>query len=211
MATNFFGKNLKYLREKNGVTQQKIANLVGRKSTGSISDWESGRTTPNAGNISKIASFFNLKIDDMMEHDLQNKDSIPTNLMRPTFRNIPVIGTIACGEPITANENIDNYIPTIEEGLPSGELFYLKASGHSMEPIINDGSNVLCRVQETVENGEIAAVLVNGDNEATLKKVRKTDNFVILEAINDAYEPYVITEESPARIVGKAIQVYNLL
>lgn len=211
MSDNFFGKNLKYIREKRGMTQQEIADLVGRKSTGSISDWESGRTTPNAGNISKIANFFDLKIDDMVERDIQNQENIPTNLYKPIFRNIPIIGVIACGEPITAEENVEGYIPTIEEDLPSGDLFYLKASGRSMEPIINSGSSVLCRAQSDVENGEIAAVLVNGDTEATLKRVRKTDKFVLLEAINEEYPPYLITEENPAHIIGKAIRVYNIL
>lgn len=76
-----------------------------------------------------------------------------------------------------------------------------------MDPTIPDGSYVLVREQEDVENGEIAAVLVNGDEEATLKKVRKLGDSILLEAINDEYEPYLVNEEKPARIISKAIKV----
>ncbi|MGX7347810.1 LexA family protein [Aerococcus vaginalis] len=141
-------------------------------------------------------------------HDLVHTDlSIPTNIHPAKIRNIPLIGTIACGEPITAEQNIDEYVATLDEGLPSGDLFYLNAKGDSMEPKIPDGSKVLCHAQPDVENGEIAAVLVNGDEEATLKKVHKFSNYVLLEAINEAYEPYVVDAEHPARIVGKAVSM----
>lgn len=132
---------------------------------------------------------------------------MPKNIEMAQIRNIPLIGVIACGEPITAEQNIDEYVATLDEGLPSGELFYLRAKGDSMTPKIPDGSKVLCRAQPDVENGEIAAVLVNGDEEATLKKVHKFSNYVLLEAINESYEPYVVDAEHPARIVGKAISM----
>ena len=95
--------------------------------------------------------------------------------------------------------------------MPSGELFYLNAKGNSMFPTISDGSLVLCRQQPDVESGEIAAVLVNDDSEATLKRVRKLDETIILEPINNEYDPFIINKKNPARIVGKALEVVSKL
>ncbi|HFI0683337.1 TPA: LexA family protein, partial [Streptococcus suis] len=120
---------------------------------------------------------------------------------------IPVLGSIACGEPILAEENIAEYREVFADNLPSGELFFLKAKGDSMEPRIPDGSYVMVRQQPDVENGQIAAVLVNGDTEATLKRVRKLGDSILLEAINENYAPYLINENNPARIIGKAVKV----
>ena len=76
-----------------------------------------------------------------------------------------------------------------------------------MEPKIPDGSDVLIRLQDDVEDGEIAAVLVNGDTEATLKRVKKQGDIVMLVAENSAYSPYIITKDNSARIIGKAMEV----
>ncbi|MDT3394570.1 MAG: S24 family peptidase, partial [Bacillota bacterium] len=120
--------------------------------------------------------------------------------------SIPILGEIACGNPITAVENISGYVEEPSDNLPSGTLFYLKAKGHSMEPTIPDNSNVLIREQPNVEDGEIAAVLVNGDTEATLKRVKHQGNLVILMPDNQAYNPFIVTPDNPARVLGKAIR-----
>lgn len=118
---------------------------------------------------------------------------------------IPVIGKIACGEPILAQENVEDYIYKDSEDLPSGDLFALIAKGDSMEPTIPNGAIVLIRVQPDVESGEIAAVLVNGDEEATLKRVKKSGNSIWLIPDNPKYEFKQVTKDYPARIIGKAI------
>ena len=202
-----FSKNLKYLREKHGMEQIELANLLGRKSSSSISEWESGKYSPKIGVLSQIASIFHVELDDLMNKDLSFK---PTNLIPiKQTKLIPVIGTIACGSPIFAEQNVIDTVAFPVELLPSGEVFFLKANGDSMEPDIKDGSYVMIRKQEDVENGEIAAVLLNGDEDSTLKRVRKMGNTILLEAINDAYEPYLVSEDNPARIIGKAVKVLN--
>ena len=202
-----FSKNLKYLREKHGMEQIELANLLGRKSSSSISEWESGKYSPKIGVLSQIASIFHVELDDLMNKDLSFK---PTNLIPiKQTKLIPVIGTIACGSPIFAEQNVIDTVAFPVELLPGGEVFFLKANGDSMEPDIKDGSYVMIRKQEDVENGEIAAVLLNGDEDSTLKRVRKMGNTILLEAINDAYEPYLVNEENPARIIGKAVKVLN--
>lgn len=125
--------------------------------------------------------------------------------------SVPVLGTISCGNPITATENVDEYQKEIENYLPSGSLFYLKAKGNSMYPIIPDGALVLIKEQATVENGEIAAVLVNGDEEATIKRIKRIGNEILLQPENNAYEPIIINKNNPARIIGKVVRVrYDL-
>ena len=120
---------------------------------------------------------------------------------------IPIIGTIACGDPKKKKENIIGYRNHLKDTLPKGETFFLTAKGDSMEPKIPNGSDVLIRLQDDVEDGEIAAVLVNGDAEATLKRVKKQGDIIMLIAENSAYPPYIITRENPARILGKAVGV----
>jgi len=205
METNYFAQNLKYLRSKYNVEQMELANYLGRKSASSISEWEKGKYTPKAGTLNKIATYFHVSLSELMEKDLQN--AIPNARPVTNMVRIPIIGTIACGDAITAEENITGYKERPKDDLPGGELYYLLAQGDSMLPAIPDGSLVLCRKQEDVENGEVAAVLVNGDEETTLKKVRKVNNLIILEPFNSEYDPIVITQDNPARIVGKALEV----
>lgn len=204
MNDNFFSKNLRYLREKNNIEQSQLANHLGRKSGTSVSEWESGRYTPKAGTLNDIAKFFRVSISDLMERDL----SIPTSNLTPVNNlvRIPIIGEIACGDPILAEENISGYREELSDLLPHGNLFYLKTKGNSMTPTIPVNSYVMIREQPEVEDGEIAAVLVNGDTEATVKRIKRQGNIMMLVPDNSDYAPYIVTEDNPARILGKAIK-----
>lgn len=137
----------------------------------------------------------------------------PSNVIYPLSDSlqrvrIPIIGEIACGDPITAEENIEGYTEeTFERPIPSGNLFALRCKGHSMEPTIHDGALVTIREQPTVEDGEIAAVLVDGDNEATLKRVKHQGKLIMLMPDNQEYDPIILDKNNPGRIVGKAVHV----
>lgn len=132
----------------------------------------------------------------------------PDNLRKTEAPNIPIpiLGTIACGNPIYAKENFSGYRYESPDNLPSGSLYYLEAKGDSMEPTIPNGSYVLIREQPEVEYGEIAAVLVNGDTEATLKRIKKQGEFTMLVPDNRSYNPIIVDEKNPVRIIGKAIR-----
>ncbi|UDM75014.1 LexA family protein [Vagococcus fluvialis] len=202
---NYFSKNLRYLREKNNVEQIQLANHLGRKSGTSVSEWESGKYTPKAGTLNEIAKYFRVTMSDLMEKDLSKT---ATNVIPyGNTVNIPVLGVITCGDPILAEQNIIDYKEEIADNLPSGELFYLQTKGNSMTPTIPENSFVMIRKQETVENNEIAAVLVNGDTEATLKRVRFQGDTIILMPDNSEHNPIIANEENPVRIIGKAIKV----
>ncbi|MCP0885749.1 XRE family transcriptional regulator [Ligilactobacillus sp. WILCCON 0076] len=137
---------------------------------------------------------------------------VPNNLhfVNETVK-IPVLGTIACGDPITASENIDGYIEESRDTLPAGNLFYLRAKGNSMSPTIPNGASVLIRQQPDVEDGEIAAVLLTNEDEATLKRIKRSKNIVLLLPDNPEYEPIISTKENPIRILGKALRYVSQL
>jgi len=140
---------------------------------------------------------------------LIGKEYQPSNIIeyQPEFIKIPIVGTIACGDPITAEQNIEGFMYELEEDIPKGKLFGLIAKGNSMEPTISNGAKVLVREQSDVEHGEIAAVLINCDSEATLKRVKRQGDTVLLMADNPNHEPIIVDKNNPIRIIGKAIRV----
>lgn len=194
--------NIEARRLELKLTQEDVANMVGvTKAT--ISKWEKGDIS-NMKRDKIVGLAKALKISPLRLVGI-NEDS--TSDVTP----IPIIGTIKCGEPILAEENIVGYIEEADSAIPSGKLFFLQAQGDSMHPTIPENSYVLIREQPSVEYGEIAAVLVNGDTEATLKRVKKQGDIVMLIADNPSYPPYIITKDNPARIIGKAVRLSVML
>lgn len=193
-------------KEEKGMSISEIARRLGMAKSAISRYFNRTREFP-LDRIDDIAQIFNLEASYILGFEFPPNSSEIT----VSFANIPVLGEIACGEPIDAEENITEYRSVAQDRLPSGKVFYLQAKGNSMEPRIPDGSYVLCREQPDVENGEIAAVLVNGDEEATLKKVIKQNDMILLQALNEEYAPYIIDSSNPARIIGKAIQVETKL
>ena len=132
------------------------------------------------------------------------------NLLRiPESKDIPLLGDIACGEPLLAQENIELYIK-VDKSIPAD--FALRCKGDSMiNARIFNGDIVYIRKQPDVENGEIAAVLI--DDEATLKKVYKYPNKIVLSACNPMYEDFVYTDEklNDVRIIGKAVAFLSVI
>lgn len=202
----FIGTKIKKFRESRNMTQDELAELLDTTRQ-SISRYENGERKANQDLLFELASIFKVSLDDFFPvRNLYDQ----TNIIKVTPENmvaIPVIGTIAYGDPILADENIIWYRYHLKDRLPKGQTFYLTTKGDSMEPKIPDGSDVLIRMQDDVEDGEIAAVLVNGDSEATLKRVKKQGDIVMLVAENTNYAPYIVTEQNPARILGKAVGV----
>lgn len=196
------GGRIRKLREEKRLTQSELAKILGFKTYTTVSKWESGENYPKGRDLKRLAEFFQVSSDYILGINLDNllqkaKDTI----------QIPVLGTITCGEPILAEENIESYREEVADLTPSGTVFFLETKGDSMVPTIPEGSFVLIRQQEEVENNEIAAVLLNGDTEATLKRVKYQGNTMILMPDNKNYEPIIVNEDFPARIIGKAVKV----
>ena len=118
---------------------------------------------------------------------------------------VPLLGTIAMGAPITAEQNIEKYIPEyMMDRYADDTLFALRCQGDSMYPLIPNGAIAIIRQQTDVENGEIAAVLING--EATLKKVLHVGKAVVLRPANPEYRDIILDKDHPGTILGKMIK-----
>jgi repressor LexA len=197
--------NLKRLAH--GRTQQQISDETGIP-VSTLSGYFAKRSTPNAGAVQKLADYFGVN-----KSDIDPRYGPVSHNLEPVTHTtkIPLLGTIACGDPILAQENVAEYIAEPADHLPSGKLFYLRAKGRSMEPTIKDGSLVLIRAQPRVEDGEIAAVLFTDGDEATLKRIKRAGQTVVLMPDNREYEPIIASDSNPARILGKAVRVTTYL
>lgn len=202
--TNDFSSNLKMLRQSRHLSQDKLADEL-NLSRSLIGMFESGKRKPSYETLELIADYFNVRLDDLSGRSSENNVffNIPGIMPVPKTAKKPRLGTIACGEPILAEENLDGYdeVPT--------EIkcdFTLLCKGDSMiNARINDGDVVYIRQQPAVDNGEIAAVLI--DNEATLKRFYSYEDKVVLQPENPQYSPLIYAGEeiNNIRIIGKAV------
>lgn len=124
---------------------------------------------------------------------------------------IPVLGRVVAGIPVEAIEEIIDWEEIPQKLASTGKFFALRVCGHSMEPRILEGDVVIVRQQEDVESGDIAIVLVNGD-EATVKRVKKQEDGITLIATNTSvYEPHFYSNQEirdlPVRILGKVVEL----
>ena len=204
-----FSERLRQLRTECGISQQALANSLGDISKSSINMYERGEREPGLEMLEAIADFFNVDMDFLLgKSNIPNKARagavLPDNIIpMPEMRKIPLIGCIACGAPILAEEHIEDYID-IPKHIHAD--FALTCKGDSMiNARIFDGDIVYIRKQDTVENGEIAAVLI--EDEATLKRVRLFDDHISIEPENQQYRPIVYwgDEMNSVRILGKAV------
>lgn len=203
-----FSEIIKLLRIERGITQEQLAALL-KVSRSTIGMYETGSREPDFETLEAIADIFNVDMDYLMGRStVERKNPVATSPIPagfqplPKMRKVPRVGRIACGEPILAEENIEDYDATPEEWHAD---FTLLCRGDSMEPKIKDGDVVAIRTQPQVENGEIAAVCI-GD-EATLKRVYCNGSTVVLQAENPTFPPLVYSgqEAVDIHIEGKAV------
>ena len=185
------GNNIRTYRRKAGLNQTELAQLLGYTDRSSIAKIETGKVDISQTKLRQMARIFDVTVEQLL------------GLEQPKQKQIPILGTIACGAPILAQEHIESYTE-----LPGGihADFALICKGDSMAGArIFDGDIVYIRAQEQVENGQIAAVLIDG--EATLKRVRCFDDRIALEPENPTYRPLILWAEdmNRARILGKAV------
>lgn len=198
------------LRTQKEMTQAEIAKIAG-VSDKAVSAWESGTRDPKLKAIQNICSYFHLDlnsfvdeaIDDFVPAFSKHTKIVPSGFSTmPETERLPRVGRIACGEPITAEENIEGY----DEVLKSWHAdFTLVCCGDSMLPKIEDGDVVAIRSQPVIDNGEIAAVRI-GD-EATLKQVFVHPDFVELRPLNPQFPSIIKKKEEmeEIHIEGKAV------
>ena len=127
------------------------------------------------------------------------------NLVRREIINVPVIGQIAAGEPIYAEQNIEGYFPILPEDMPAGNAFMLNVRGDSMINIgIFDGDRILVKEQHTASNGEVVVALV--EDSATVKTFYKEDGHYRLQPENDTLDPIIVDQ---VEILGKVVGLFR--
>lgn len=196
-------ETLKRLRKLKKLTQKELGLRVGC-SESAISQYESGKRSPDYETLLKMAE----ELDTSANYLLTGEDGgtaspIPPGFQpMPELKTVPRVGRIACGEPITAEQNIEGYDKTLASWRAD---FTLVCVGDSMLPKVEDGDIVAVRSQPLVENGEIAAVRI-GD-EATLKMVFVHPDYVELRPVNPSYPSIIRRREemNDIKIEGKAV------
>lgn len=197
-------ERIEQLRKAQKISQGKLEKELGF-SNGSVSKWKNSTPTPER--LQKIADYFNVTVDYLMTGENNVKPSTLSNIFPIELKRFPMAGEIACGIPKYANEGRESYVMA---GTNIKADFCLRASGDSMiNARILDGDIVFIKKQDMVENGEIAAVVVNSYSEATLKRIfyYPEKGLLILKPENPAYEDFIFTGEelNQVHILGKAI------
>ncbi len=191
-----FKDELKKLREQREISQAKLANDLGFAPS-TVGMWERGQREPDYETLEMLADYFNVNMEVLLSGKLS-----PTK--------IPVLGVVRAGIPMEAVENIIDYEEIAPEMAKHGEFFALKIKGDSMEPKFSEGDVVIVRKQSDVESGDIAIVLVNGDD-ATIKKVQKFNGGLNLIPSNSSYNVLTYNNEQieqlPVLILGKVVEL----
>ena len=188
-AREMLSENIKYQLRRTGMEQVELAEIL-KVSQSSVSHWINGNKYPRIDTIERIAEIFNVQKSDITDEPNKRKNPKP----------IPLLGTIAAGQPILAIEHIEDYFlldPKIKAD------FCLRIKGDSMINVnIMDKDIVFIKKQCTIENGEIGAILI--DDTATLKRFYHTNEQIILQAENPKYEP-IILDKGDVMILGKLV------
>ena len=193
-------ENIKKIRKDKGFSQDYIAEQLGYKSYTTIQKWESGVSEPSLQKLHDLANLLGVDVDTLVS------DSTP----KTKGVRIPVLGKVAAGVPIEAIEDVIDYEEIPESMSRSADYFGLQIRGDSMEPKISDGDVVIVRKQDDAESGNIVIATVNGD-EATCKKIKKTESGLMLISTNPDYEPFIYSWEDvkrlPVRILGRVVEL----
>lgn len=205
-----FAKNLKYYMNLYKKSRNDIVDALGFSYT-TFTSWETGVNYPRIDKIEMLANYFNISKADLIEDKYKDSSTPP----RVKGVRIPILGKVVAGIPLEAIEDIEGYEEITPAMARKGEYFALRVRGKSMEPFIIEGDIVIVRKQAEVETGEIAIVLVNGD-EATVKEIKIHEDGLMLIGKNVAvYSPHFYNqkqiEELPVQIIGKVVEVRRSL
>lgn len=192
-------ENIKFymqIHEENGKDLSKLFDVPYT----TLCDWINGKTYPRIDKIELMARHWGVEKADLVEPPRQKKNKFI----------IPVLGKVVAGYPIEAVENIIDYEEISETMARQGEFFALRIQGDSMQPKFSEGDVVIVRKQESVDNGDVAIIMVNGD-EATIKKIQRFDGGINLIPTNPAYNIITYTNKEiidlPVKCLGKVVEL----
>lgn len=200
---SIFSDRLKEALDKRDISAAELSRRIG-VNEGTISNYKKGLYEPKQRRLEEISQVLNVSIPWLMGAD------VPMYDLKSKGKLIPVLGIVRAGIPIEAIENIVDYEEISEDMARRGDFFALKIKGDSMEPKISEGDVVIIRKQPDVDSGNLAIVLVNGD-EATIKKIQKFPGGINLIPSNPTYDVKTYTNEQiaslPVQILGKVVEL----
>lgn len=193
---------IKSTRESLKLTKRELAKRIGVHES-SINKYEKGLVDIPLSKITELARVLNVTESYLMGWEDDDKE-------KTQGLKIPVLGTVAAGIPISATEDILDYEEIPQSWKNQGEFFALKIKGDSMEPRMESGDVVIVKQQSDANSGDTVIVLVNGDD-ATCKKLQKTENGIMLVSTNPKYPPMFYSDEDirtkPVVILGKVVEL----
>ena len=210
---NTIGQRIKSLRLKYNMTGNELGARL-NVTRNAVSQWETDKRIPTSQMLSELAKLFNVSTDYLLGRDpLPNDLKSEINYAIPLTGGvrIPVLGSIVAGIPNTAVADYDEWIEISQSLAMRGEYFALRIKGDSMEPTLFDSDIVVIRQQPDVEDGEIAAVSIAG-NEATIKRIYHRSDGIDIVGDNVRAFPRMFYSNHdiatlPVRIMGKAVEV----
>lgn len=204
-----FSNNIRFLRKQRNLTQEELAEMVGYKSFTTIQKWETGDSEPNMGVLRQLADIFHLSISELVETDLESKATsrpLPSNIITPAAYAVPILGTICAGSGIQCEENFQGHF-YVDHTIKAD--YCLKVKGDSMiDAGIYDGDFAFIRKSFDYSDGDIYAVCWGAEESASLKKLYKMDDKVMLQPCNSDYVPTLVDADD-IYIVGECIGTYH--
>lgn len=204
-----FSSNIRFLRKQRNLSQEELAEMVGYKSFTTIQKWETGDSEPNMGVLRQLADIFHISISELVETDIEKRAlgrPLPSNIMVPAGRQIPILGTICAGNGIHCEENFEGYF-LVDRSIKAD--YCLRVKGDSMiDANIYDGDIAFLRKDFDFIDGEIYAVCYGAEESASLKKLYKVDNKMMLQPCNTDYTAAFVDADDVV-IVGECIGTYH--
>lgn len=205
---------IKFLCNLQGISVPKLEERLGF-GAGTISKWK--KSSPSVDNLQKVAEYFHLTLDDLLhvntfktvpDYEAINRSKTLDSVMKSV--RVPVLGNVPAGIPLEAITDIIDYEEISPALAACGEYFALRIKGDSMAPRICDGDVVIVKKESMVDSGDVAIVLVNG-NEATCKEVQFSKAGLTLVGWNVAvFSPMFFTKEDvenlPVKIIGRVVE-----
>lgn len=201
------------LCQAKGISRSRAAQEMGL-SNSTVTKWKTIGATPSGETLSRVSAYFGVPVGELLEQTApaespeKEEQRLPAGAI-PFDPGLaaPLLGTVRAGLPMYAEENIEGYIPiTRNDG---AKYFWLRVRGDSMNAVgIMNGDEILVREQPEVENGQMAVVMVNGD-EATVKQFRQEGSLVILtpRSFDPAYQPQIYNlKQVQVRVIGLVVE-----
>ena len=219
MAKNYISNNIRYLRLKSGIEQSQISELLGKKSTSAVSEWEKGIRVPNVGDLHDLANYFRVSLDDLVKKDLEMESlSYNSSKFYNEYKMFPVSISAGCLENI---DGIDTYdLVTIADeimGKYAGRkgIIILKVNGESMNKIIPDGAYIVVDTNKThvtdIKDRDIVVFANNGEGYSIKRYVNDVKNERFLfkpESTDDTFTAIEVSygNSSDLKLIGKVVK-----